>query len=220
MSSLSNHTGPRIRALPVAWVTTCRSCLIAGGGYETGARVRHALECDWVHIHLVMPLIPPDLRALRRTDLRLELHERRVQEDDIAHADLVFEDTGDPTLAVRIRDWCDEHGKPLNACDKPDLCDLYYMSLLTRGPLTIGISSGGDAPAVAASMRRWMEEHLGPGWAMAATVMAETRKSLPGGHARMDLLKRIARHDRFLPLVLENDEAGLRSLISDVVRCM
>jgi siroheme synthase (precorrin-2 oxidase/ferrochelatase) len=94
------------------------------------------------------------------------------------------------------------------------------MSLLTRGQLVLGISTGGDAPAVAATLRRWLEEHLSPGWAMAAQVLGETRRALPSGHARMNLLKNLVRDAGFLGCVERNDEKGLRGLIADAVHRM
>lgn len=210
--------GLRYKALPIAWVASCRHVLIAGGSYETESRLRHAMMFDWVSIRVVVAEITPFLREARRRDLRINLHERAVLEQDIAQADFVIEDTGDLDLAQRIADWCEKHHKPLNACDKPDLCDLYYMSLVTLGPMVLGISSGGDAPAVSSQLRRWLGSNLSPGWAMAAQAMADLRRSLPSGQARMDLLKRIARHDSFLGLIENNDRAGLQDLISDELR--
>jgi len=210
----------RYKALPIAWVATCRRLLVAGGGYETEARIRHALLFDWLSISVVVPRITPALLAFQRRDLRIALHERKVLERDILYADFVFEDTASEETAARVRAWCDTHHKPLNAADKPDLCDLYYMSLVPLGPLVLGISSGGEAPAVAAALRRWLEANLGPGWATAARLMSDLRRSLPSGQARIDLLKRLARDTAFLGLVEQNDEAGLRELIADAVRRM
>ena len=223
MSSSQQHPpfpapGLRYKALPVAWVATCRRLLIAGGSYETESRLRHAMMFDWVSISVVVARLTPYLREARRRDLRISLHERAVLEADIAHADFVVEDTGDPAVALQIAGWCDQHHRPLNACDKPDLCDLYYMSLLTLGPLVLGISSGGEAPAVASALRRWLEQNVSPGWAMAAQALADLRRSLPGGQARMNVLKRIARNGAFLGLVERNDQVGLQALISDELR--
>lgn len=210
--------GLRYKALPVAWVATCRRVLIAGGSYETESRLRHAMMFDWVGISVVVQRITPFLRAARRRDLRITLHERGVLEGDIAHADFVIEDTGDPALAAVITNWCEAHHKPINACDKPDLCDLYYMSLVTLGPMVLGISSGGDAPAVASALRRWLEKNLSPGWPMAAQMLADLRRTLPSGQARMDVLKRIARHESFLELIEHADRPGLQALIADELR--
>lgn len=219
-SPIFQVTGPRYKALPVAWVTTCRRLLIAGGASETQSRLQHAMQFDWVGISVVVAEITPFLREARRRDLRISLHERAPIEGDIAFADIVIEDTGCPPLSTQIAIWCEAHRKPLNACDKPDLCDLYYMSLVMAGPLILGISSGGDAPAVASALRRWLETNLGPGWAMAARAMADLRKSLPSGQARMAVLKNIARHESFPGLVQQNNVNGLQSLIEHELRRM
>ncbi len=210
----------RYKAFPVAWVATCRKLLVIGGGFETEARIRHALAFDWREIHVVARALTPELRAFARADLRVSLHERLCTEDDVAYADFVLEDCGDPVFAHRIADWCAQHGKPINACDKPDLCDLFYVSLVPLGPMILGISSGGDAPAVSAALRRWLEANVSPGWAMAARVMGDLRRALPGGQARMAVLKSIARHPSFADIVVRNDEAALRTLIEDELRRM
>ena len=219
-AALPKPGAARYKAFPIAWVATCKRLLVIGGGYETDARIRHALGFDWKHISVVARELTPALRAFAKADLRISLHEREWMEEDVALADFVFEDCGNPVSAHRIRDWCLKHHKPLNACDKPDLCDLFYVSLVPLGPMILGISSGGDAPAVSAALRRWMESNLSPGWAMAARVMGDLRRSMPSGQTRMSVLKNIARHEAFTNLVVRNDEAGLRKLIEDEVRRM
>jgi len=54
--------GPRYKALPIAWVTTCRRLLIIGGGYETESRLRHAMTFDWLSISVVMEHPTPFVR--------------------------------------------------------------------------------------------------------------------------------------------------------------
>ncbi len=210
----------RYKAFPVAWVSTCRTLLVIGGGFETNARIRHALAFDWKFIRVVARELTPELRAFARADLRVSLRERLCTEADVEQADFVLEDCGNPVFAHQIAEWCERHGKPLNACDKPDLCDLFYVSLVPLGPMILGISSGGEAPAVSAALRRWMETNMSPGWAMAARVMSELRRTLPSGQTRMTVLKNIARHPSFTDIVVRNDETGLRALIQDELRRM
>ncbi len=210
----------RYRALPVAWVATCKTLLIAGGGPETEPRVRHALRFDWRAIRVVTRHPTPFLREARRRDLRVALHERDPVEADVAAADFVVEDTHNLALAEQIHTWCTTHGRPLNACDKPSLSSIFYMSLVFHGPLVLGISSGGEAPAVTSALRQWLEANLGGGWAMAARLLGRLRRSLPGGHARIAVLKKIARHESFSALVSANDEAGLQALIDRELRSM
>ena len=210
----------RIKGFPLAWVTTGRTLLIIGGGVETDVRLRHALSFDWQHIRLVMASIPDDLRAIAGDDPRVELLERTVTEDDIRAAHLVIKDCIDRTLAAQVAQWCRAHRVPLNAVDNPEICDLYYQSLVIRPPRVLSIGSGGKAPAVAAALRRKLEKDLGPGWPEAARLLAEARDRLPRGRQRMNLLRGLSRDPRFLEYIEENNSAGMRNLINDAIHSL
>ncbi|HMO50796.1 MAG TPA: NAD(P)-dependent oxidoreductase [Kiritimatiellia bacterium] len=208
---------PRHPAVPIGLVTTCRTLLIIGIGRDIGPRIRHARLFDWYRIHVMWPTLPDELVALTEGDERFVLHRRGPTEEDIARADVIIEDCEDPALAQNITDWSRKHRRLINAIDKPELCDLYYMSLIFRDPLIVAITSGGDAPALAALLRRQLEEKLSPGWSTASRIMAETRQRLPSGQARKSLLLSLARHPDLLRLIESNDEAGLKELFDDAV---
>ncbi len=136
----------RLKSFPMSVVTTGRKLLIIGGGPEAELRLRHAVQFNWATVSFVAPHVPQNLRDIGAGDARFTYHERDVAEDDIKAVDLVLEDSADPVLAKKIAGWCEKHGALLNATDKPELCDLFYTSFLVREPLTVAISSGGDAP--------------------------------------------------------------------------
>lgn len=209
-----------MKAFPIGFVTADRHLLIVGGGWETEGRLKHALLFDWARIRMVLLKPDPAIAKLAASDARVEVAERAASEDDVAWAHLVIEDSGSRAIAEQLDTWCATHHVPLNAMDKPDLCDLYYTSLLFRDPLVIAISSGGDAPALSSLLRKTLEQKIGPGWAMAAKAIAEARKNLPSGQGRMDLLKKIARHERLPALIEHNDEAGLKQLLDDELRSL
>jgi len=94
------------------------------------------------------------------------------------------------------------------------------MSMIFRDPLIVGITSGGDAPALAVLMRKYLEEKLTPGWTTASRLMAELRQRLPSGQARKDLLLSIARNPEMLRLIEVNDEQGLKDLFEDAIHRM
>jgi uroporphyrin-III C-methyltransferase/precorrin-2 dehydrogenase/sirohydrochlorin ferrochelatase len=196
-------------------VTTCRRLLIVGGGFENEARLRHAAIFDWHAVDFVARRIKSGLRGIVDGDARFTFAEREVTEEDIQRSDIVFEDCGDHALAEQVTAWCRKHNVPLNATDKAELCDLYYTSFLIREPLIVSVSSGGDAPAISAVLRRWLERKISPGWSTAARLLAETRQRLPRGHARMDLLRRLARDVDFLAFLELDNEAGMRKVVDD-----
>ena len=207
----------KLKSFPVSLVTTCRQLLIVGGGHEAEPKLAHAIKFGWHAITLVAPHITDGMRRLAEEDLRVALHERLATEDDVLQADYVIEDSGSRAVAEELVGWCRKHRRAINAMDKPELCDIFYTSLVFREPLVISISSGGNAPALSSVLRRTLEEKIGPGWSLAARLLAETRDRLPGGQARMDLLKRIARDPMFIGFVEANDEQGMRNFIEDAV---
>lgn len=213
-------TATRHRAIPIGLVTTCRSLLIIGTGRDIVPRIRHARQFDWHRIHVMWPDLPDEIITATEGDDRFEIHRRLPEESDIARADVIIEDCGNHDLAGKITDWSRKHRRIINAIDKPELCDLYYMSLIFRDPLILGITSGGDAPALAVLMRKYLEEKLSPGWSTASRLMAETRQRLPGGQKRKDLLLYLARHPDVLRLIEANDEQGLKDLFEDAVQRM
>lgn len=208
---------PRHRALPIGLVTRDRNLLIVGGGIDTVPRTRHAAKFDWKGVRVLLPAANPDVDDVAAKDARFAVELRKVTEDDIRWAHVVVKDSGLHGSGEEIAAWCRTHGRLLNCVDAPDLCDLYYMSLVFRGPLILGITSGGHAPALSAVLRRRLEAELGRGWLMAACLMAELRSRLPGGHARMDLLKQLARREDLLVCMENNDEAGIRKIFNDAV---
>jgi siroheme synthase-like protein len=208
---------PRHRAVPIGLVTTCRTLLVIGIGRDIGPRIKHARLFDWHRIHVMWPELPESIVRLTAGDDRFMLHHRRPIEEDIARADVIIEDCEDRELARQITEWSRKHRRLINAIDKPELCDLYYMSLIFRDPLILSVTSGGDAPALAALLRKQLEQNLSPGWATAARLMAEARQRLPGGQARKDLLLSLAGSPEMLQRIEANDETGLKELFEDAI---
>lgn len=60
----------------------------------------------------------------------------------------------------RISCLCQERGIPVNVVDTPELCSFCFPSLMTRGNLTVAVSTGGKSPAGAAWLRRHLEKHI------------------------------------------------------------
>ena len=55
---------------------------------------------------------------------------------------------------------CRKRSIPVNVVDKTDLCSFYFPALISRGPLTIGVSTAGVSPAAAALLRQQFEAQL------------------------------------------------------------
>lgn len=67
--------------------------------------------------------------------------------------------------------WC-------NAADDPEHCSFLFPSVLRRGPVTVAVSTGGASPALAAWLRRDLEDVVGPEIAEVALRLAEERRRI------------------------------------------
>ena len=200
-------------AFPLSWVTSGRQLLIVGGCLGRLCRLRDALEYDWAHITVCQPDGEPTFCDACTEDPRVTLKVGHPREEDVAQSDLCIECTDDLDLGRQLYQWCKVHKIPLNAMDKLDYCDLYYSSMITRGPLTLSINSGGAAPAVTSRLRLWLEDQIGQGWATASRLLAEIRNELPSGQDRSDLLKNVAHDPTFLELIQKDDQKGMEEFI-------
>jgi uroporphyrin-III C-methyltransferase/precorrin-2 dehydrogenase/sirohydrochlorin ferrochelatase len=66
-------------------------------------------------------------------------------------------------------------GIPLNVVDVPDECDFYTPSIVDRAPLTVAISTEGDAPVLARLVRARIEALLSPNLGAVARLAGSLR---------------------------------------------
>lgn len=89
-----------------------------------------------------------------------------IQKDTLGEQDLrqcpAFVVVGDTAVeeAQRISELCNTAGIPVNVVDMPALCSFFFPALISRGPLTVAVSTGGSNPAAAGFLRREIEKIL------------------------------------------------------------
>lgn len=83
-----------------------------------------------------------------------------------------------------------------NAVDDPGYCDFYAPAVVSRGEFQIAISTGGNSPALAQSVRKDLEREFGPeyeSWtAWLGRMRDAMRKALPRTERRKELLHLLA----------------------------
>ena len=74
--------------------------------------------------------------------------------------DIVISAVNDLQLSEQIKNDAKQKGKLINAADKPDLCDFYLGSIVTKGNLKLAISTNGKSPTVAKRLKEIFNELL------------------------------------------------------------
>src|SRR5580704_1931453 len=65
-----------------------------------------------------------------------------------------------------------------NVVDVPEQCDFYYPAVVQRGDLQIAISTSGQSPSLAQTLRQQLERQFGPGYARWVAELGETRRKV------------------------------------------
>lgn len=106
----------------------------------------------------------------------------------------------DADASTRIWKYCKKLKIPANIADVPPECDFYFGSVHRDGPLQIMVSTNGNGPRIAASLRRQIAKTIPEGTGEAIARVGQLRRTLrvkvPGQRTedisrRMDWMSRI-----------------------------
>ena len=169
-------TDPRV-LLPLFLDVTGRDVLVAGAG-TIASRKALDLVAAGANVHVVAPLVSAELRSAVAGGASLSVEERGFAEDDLAGKWLVFAATDDAAVQKQIADACERAHVFCIAIDDPPNATAYGGAVIRRGPITIAISTSGEAPALARLMREVLEQAIpDQGYVEAAQALREKWKA-------------------------------------------
>ncbi len=173
---------------PISMRVTGRRIVIVGGGEMAAAKARLITKTQGT-LTIVSPQFSDGVRALSDGDKKhaVRLVERPFLPADLDGAVLVF---AAATRAVNeaVVEAAHARNIPVNAVDDKDLCDFYTPAIIDRAPLSIAISTEGEAPVLARMIRARLEKLLTPSLGRLAAVAGAMRDQvmarLPEGPLR------------------------------------
>lgn len=180
------HTNPKLTAFPVFMRVEGEAVAIVGGGGEALAKAR-LLDQSSAVLRIIADVADAELLSFIATTGAIRIDAPY----DAAHLEgavLVFAASGDETLDRRVAHDARRLGIPVNAVDRPELCDFFTPALVNRAPVAIAIGTEGAGPVLAQMLRsridRMLSPSLGPLAALAASFRGPAEKLLPKGNAR------------------------------------
>ena len=126
-------------------------------------------------VTVISPTGTPRLRAWA-ADQVITLYERSYCPGDLQGFSVAFAATNDETLHEQIAAEARKAGVLLNVVDRPALCSFIVPAVVSRGDLTLAISTGGASPALAKKIRKTLEQHFGPEYDLALRLLARVRE--------------------------------------------
>ena len=130
-----------------------RNILIVGGG-KVALRKAEALLPFGPRITVVAPEVLPRFRELGLTVERRPFR----QEDVTGELFCVIAACSSREVNRQVGLLCREKSIPVNVADDPELCSFLFPSVVTKGPLTLGISTSGASPTAAKWLRETLEQ--------------------------------------------------------------
>ena len=162
---LYDHTGHLDQAtgldvFPAFFNVAGHRVVIVGGGDEAAAKVRLLSETN-ATLEVIAPETSPAMAAALRLSGAQHIA-RHFEFEDFADAALVFtahESEEADRLAVEAARLA---GVPVNAVDRPHLCDFITPAIVNRAPVVAAVSTNGTAPVLARRIKGQIEKILHP----------------------------------------------------------
>jgi siroheme synthase-like protein len=171
-------TRPGLAGYPVNLLVRGRRVVVVGAGRIAARKIEPLLDAGAV-VEVVAPETNDEVRDWADAG-RLVLHQRPFAAADVDGAWLALTATDDPAVNAAVHAAAEAARVWVNSADDPANCSFTLMSVIRRGDLVVSIGTGGRSPALAAHLRRRLEEELGPEYETLLDLLSEAREGLRG----------------------------------------
>ncbi len=167
--------------------------LIVGGGFvaleKLTALWSNSQEAE---VRLVAPKIKNEIRDFLQLGKKLHIEERKFEKSDLEGIDWVIIAVGELGLSEVIRIEAKKQNLLVNVADKPNLCDFYLGSIVTKGNLKLAISTNGKSPTFAKRLKQVLNESLPDNIEHSLDNLNRLRENLKGDfQEKVDTLNKI-----------------------------
>lgn len=158
-----------------------KNILVVGGG-DIAARKINLLQRSGCRIKVVAP----EIGDVIANNPHCDCHHRRFESEDVQGMALVVSATDNTGVNQSVADSARAAGVLVNVVDTPDLCDVIFPSIVDRDPLIIGITSSGQAPVLARSIRAKLESTIPASYGHLAQLASRFRDAVKQRFDRLD----------------------------------
>ncbi|HOF12852.1 MAG TPA: bifunctional precorrin-2 dehydrogenase/sirohydrochlorin ferrochelatase [Spirochaetota bacterium] len=196
--------------------------VVIGAGEVAYRKVKDLIAAGAI-VTVIAPHIGKDLSALAN-DHSVTIIQRLYQKGDCKGAALVFSATNNTEVNQQVFYEASELNIPINAVDDPDNSSFYVPSFFTRGKLLVAVSTGGASPAMAAKVRRLLEQAIPQDIEQALDALTAIRKLLKENfphltsNERSTVLKTIANDEHLIArTIASHNNNTLHELLNELL---
>ena len=139
---------------PVFLDVAQRRVLVIGGGAVAAGKIARLVEAG-ANVVVVAPEVVKEIASTA-----MEIHRRPFRVEDLDGAWYVVS-AAPPDVNTHVLREATLRGIFVNAVDDPPNATAFAGSVFTRGPVTVALSTGGEAPALARVLREALERLVG-----------------------------------------------------------
>lgn len=150
--------------------------LVVGGGMVAYRKVKALLPFGVRLTVAALDFIQPfvDLEQ----EGKIVLVRRTFCEDDLEDVLFVIAATDDAQVNHEIAQNCRMRGILINAVDQKEDCSFFFPSLVKRGEVVVGISTGGNSPVLAKKLRKQIEREIPDYYSQVCASLGELREQV------------------------------------------
>lgn len=166
-----------------------RKTVIIGGNWEAEGKVKDFLDRDaWLTV------ISPELNEQLQEwadEGRFEWIPRQYQYGDLEGASVAIVAEFEGDINEKVYQEAEERNILVNVMDDLPHANFAFGSIVKQGPLTISISTGGAAPALAVRLRQRFEKEFGKEYGEFLEFMQSLRKPMKKHIHEFDTRKKL-----------------------------
>ncbi|MEX0721196.1 MAG: bifunctional precorrin-2 dehydrogenase/sirohydrochlorin ferrochelatase [Balneolaceae bacterium] len=163
--------------------------VIIGGNEEAEWKVQDFLARD-ASLIVISPLLNPALQKLA-DEKRFEWIPRQYHYGDLAGAFVVIVAEYQDNINEQVFQEAEERNILVNVMDDIPHANFAFGSIVKQGPLTISISTGGAAPALAVRLRQRFEQEFGKEYGLFLEFMQGLRKPMAKHHPNFQVRRKL-----------------------------
>jgi precorrin-2 dehydrogenase/sirohydrochlorin ferrochelatase len=171
-------------------------------------------------IRLISDILPVSLKDLVAS-CQVEVLDEEFQESHLDNIWLVVCGTVDSALKEKVARLTSQKNIFCNFVDEPDICSFISPSVITRGDITIAISTKGKSPALNKLIKQKISDIIGDEYKVFAELMGKIRpkvlENISSQKQRGEIFDTVVQHTKLLDLIKAREHKSAEALILEIV---
>jgi precorrin-2 dehydrogenase/sirohydrochlorin ferrochelatase len=166
-----------------------RKTVLVGGNHEAERKAEQLLERK-ANLTVISPVLTKQLRQWAE-ESRFRWIPRTYRKGDLKGAFMAIVADYEGNINEQVYEEAKERDILVNVMDDIPHANFAFGSIVKQGPLTISISTGGAAPALAVRLRQRFEQEFGPEYGQFLEFMQKLRKPMAEHHLDFETRRKL-----------------------------